>query len=219
MENRLARGKRARAGVPARLRGSGLPKKTQARVVETCVGASMLFNAACRVWRETDVGRVQRFIDSCYRWVWASRRVGILTEMQQKGVNSYGIRQELGVRSVQAKVEEQVLTWVGHAARMGEERLAKVASQGWMKVEDPPKGRRGAAGGVVGFWRKVLAKAGMGAEGDLEVATSRERWGEVLGKFREAHGKFAGRRASWHTDRQTKRKPPKPRWAPIAPPR
>ena len=67
--------------------------------------------------------------------------------MQQKGVNYYGIRQELGIRSVQGKVEEQVLSWVGHAARMGEERLAKVASQGWMKVDAPPKGRRGATGG------------------------------------------------------------------------
>ena len=49
------------------LRGSKISKKTQARVVETCVESSLLYNCQARVWYKRDVKALQSWMYICYR--------------------------------------------------------------------------------------------------------------------------------------------------------
>ena len=44
-----------------------LSKKTQAKVVETCVESTMLFNSAVRPFSQSEIKRIQSWIDKRYR--------------------------------------------------------------------------------------------------------------------------------------------------------
>ena len=53
--------------------------------------------------------------------------------MQARGENMYDVRTRLGVESVQWKMKKRVLERIGHAMRMKDDSLMKVAVLGWYK--------------------------------------------------------------------------------------
>ena len=69
LQQRISRLRRSWWTVRARLRGSHLSKRTQARVVEACVESTALFDAGVRQWYQRELQRLQSEIDRCYRWI------------------------------------------------------------------------------------------------------------------------------------------------------
>ena len=56
-----------------------------------------------------------------------------LREMQAKHVNMQDIRTELGIKSLDSKIEKRVLERIGHIMRMEDDRLVKAATLGWIE--------------------------------------------------------------------------------------
>jgi hypothetical protein len=177
LKQRIGRVRRSWWAVKRRLAGSRLSKRTQARVVEACVEATGLFDAGIRPWHKRELRRLQSEVDRCYRFVWVGRHGREpLRRMEERGMNMWAVRDELGVKSISLKVEKRVLERVGHVLRMPNTRQCKQIVLGWY-----PDCRRGPAphkGGqsTISFWRTVIGR--MGVDPDLveEVATDRKRW-------------------------------------------
>ena len=51
--------------------------------------------------------------------------------MQELRMNMTDVREKLGIRAVESKIEKRVLERIGHVMRMGDERLTKAVVLGW----------------------------------------------------------------------------------------
>ena len=63
IKQRLKRGGAAWVKVKGRLKGSRMSKKVQARVVEACVGSTMLFDSQARTWQVRETKKLQSSLD------------------------------------------------------------------------------------------------------------------------------------------------------------
>ena len=104
--------------VKRRLKNSRLTKLTQARVVEAVVESTMLYNCQVRTWNVSEINRIQRKVDQCYRYVWSSKVQPPLKEMEQKHKNRWYVRKELRIKSVRIKIEKRSMECLGHMIRM-----------------------------------------------------------------------------------------------------
>merc|ERR1712212_416221 len=131
--------------VKAKLKGSRLSRRCQARIVEACVESALLFDSGVRAWDKSELKRLQSFVDKCYRYVWSSRREQPLRRMQELHVNMWDLRSMLGVKSVRWKVEKRVYERIGHVMRMSDERVVKAVVLGWyeeLEAESKMPGRK-----------------------------------------------------------------------------
>ena len=118
------------------LKGSRLSKRWQGRIVQACVESSLLFDCQARVWYKRDVNKLQRWMDKCYRYVWNDRNGEPLRQMAERHENMTDVRQRLGIKSVEWKIERRVLERIGHVLRMENDRLAKAVVLGrWEGLE------------------------------------------------------------------------------------
>ena len=62
---------------------SRLTKKWQGRVVEACVGSSLLYDCQARVWYKRDEKKLQKWMDKCHRYAWSNRNGEPLRQMQK----------------------------------------------------------------------------------------------------------------------------------------
>ena len=118
------------------LKGSRLSKRWQGRIVQACVESSLLYDCQARVWYKRDVNKLQRWMDKCYRYVWSDRNGEPLRQMAERHENMTDVRQRLGIKSVEWKIERRVLERIGHVLRMVNDRLTKAVVLGrWEGLE------------------------------------------------------------------------------------
>ena len=67
INNRTGRAGLLWANAKGWLKGSRMSKRCQARVVETCVESSLLYDCNARVWHKKDIRRLQKWMDKRYR--------------------------------------------------------------------------------------------------------------------------------------------------------
>ena len=109
--------------IKKRLKNTKSSRKTQAMVIQVVVESRMLFNCETRAWQKKEIGERQRVVDQGYRYIWMDKRGGlVLKQMEEKRVNMWGVRRKLGIRSIQAKIEERALRRIGHVLRMDNNR-------------------------------------------------------------------------------------------------
>ena len=65
-KQRLKKAGAAWAKIRVQLRGSKLPKKTQAKIVECCVESTLLFDCAVRTWQVGEINKLQSCMDKKY---------------------------------------------------------------------------------------------------------------------------------------------------------
>ena len=131
VRNRIRRAGMLWGNVRGRLRGSRLSKRWQGRIVQACVESSLLYDCQARVWYKREVNKLQRWMDKCYRYVWSDRNGEPLRQMAERHVNMTDVRQRLGIKSVEWKIERRVLERIGHVMRMENDRLTKAVVLGW----------------------------------------------------------------------------------------
>ena len=86
----------------------------------------MTFDCEIRAWQKKEIREMQNIVDQRYRNVWMYKKKGpALKQIEEKQGNMWGVRKSLGVRSLQAKIEERVLRRIGHVLWMENTRLAK----------------------------------------------------------------------------------------------
>ena len=99
--------------------------------MQACVESSLLYDCQARVWYKRDVNKLQRWMDKCYRYVWSDRNGELLRQMAERHENMTDVRQRLGIKSVEWKIERRVLERIGHVMRMENDRLTKAVVLGW----------------------------------------------------------------------------------------
>jgi hypothetical protein len=100
--------------IKGQLKGSRLSKKCQARITQTCVESSMLFDCQARTWQVGEIRKLQSCVDKMYRYIWSSKNGPPLIQMQGVGKNMQDIRTELGIKSIRWKIEKRCMERLGH---------------------------------------------------------------------------------------------------------
>ena len=183
----------------ARLKNTKITKKQQARVVEACVESGLLFDVTVRAWYNSDIKNLQSWVEKCYRYLWSNKKQPALIEMLDKGKNMQDVRNELGVKSLQWKIEKRSLQRIGHILRMSDNRPTKAAVFGWLeKLEGRPK-CPGKKRKTLLYWKKILKEAGIERTRADELAADRKTWRkkvnekmEHLAKWERSRGHFNG---------------------------
>ena len=93
----------------------------------------MLFDCQARPWKVNETKKLQQTVDKCYRHIWSRKNKPPTMEMQEKEVNMYDLRKELGVNPIRSKIEKRSLERLGHIMRMEDDRTMKAAALGWME--------------------------------------------------------------------------------------
>ena len=165
-----------------------MSKKVQARVVEACVESSLLYDCQARVWYKRDVKRLQKWMDKCYRYVWSDRNGQPLRQMSERGMNMTDVRERLGVKTVEWKIEKRVLERIGHVLRMGNERLTKALVLGWYEKLEGRSKMPGRKRKTVLYWKKMLNDAGLDWTDVERMTSDRREWKRrVLDRMNHLH--------------------------------
>ena len=81
--------------------------------------------------------------------------------MQEKKVNMFQVRKDLGVGSLKMKIEKRTLERIGHVLRMKNDRIVKQITLGWPVIlEDQRKHRQT----TIYYYRKRIERAGLDYE-------------------------------------------------------
>ena len=119
-------------------------------IVQAVVESAMLFNCETRAWQKKEIGELQRVVDQGCRYIWMDKRGRpALKQMEEKRVNMWGVRRDLRVRSMQAKIEERVLRRIGHVLRMDNNRSTKQIMLGWYLPSVTPTPERKTRHGTI----------------------------------------------------------------------
>ena len=101
------------------------------------------FNCSIRPWHAAEIQKLQRYADKLYRYVSSDKKKQPLREMQEKKVNMFQVRKDLGVGSLEMKIEKRTLERIGHVLRMKNDRIVKQITLGWPVIlEDHRKHRQ-----------------------------------------------------------------------------
>ena len=186
VKQRLKRAGAAWMKVKNQLRGSKLPKKVQARVVESCVENTLLFDCAVQTWRQSELRKLQSCMDKKYRTIWSRGTGPPLIQMQTEHKNMYDVRRELGVKSVRYKVEKRVLERIGHIMRMDDDRTAKAAVLGWLEDLEPLPKLPGKKRKTLLYWKQLLREAQIDPTNIASLTADRKEW-KALVRARMRH--------------------------------
>ena len=181
VQQRRKRGRHALMTIKKRLKNTTLSRTTQAMVIQVVVESTMLFNCETRAWQKKEIGELQRVVDEGYRYIWMDKRGGpTLKQMEEKRVNMWGVRRKLGVRSMQAKIEERVLRRIGHVLRMDNKRPTKQKTLGWYAPLITPTPERKPRHGTIEYGRKVLREAGLDADSIEYLVSDKGKWRQII---------------------------------------
>ena len=195
LEQRKKRGRYALITIKKRLKNARLTKTTQAMIIQAVVKPTMTCNCEIRPWQKIEIREMQQIVDHGYRYVWMKKKKGpALKQTEEKQVNMWGMRKSLGVRSLQAKIEERELGRIGTVLRMENTRPPKRVTLGWYVPPVTPTPERKPRHGTLEYWRKILNETGLDAESIEHLVWDRSNWREIIRK-RTRHRRM-GRRAS-----------------------
>ena len=147
----------------------------------------MLFDCATRPWYQSEIDRLQRLVDRAYRYIWMKKNQGpALIQMENMGINMYGIRGLMKVDSIRRKIEKRCLERIGHVLRMPNDRMTKKITLGWLKQQ--PDVRKGGQT-TISYWRRLVKECNLDPDNIEPVAMDRREWKAVanrrMGAIRE----------------------------------
>ena len=153
--------------------------------MQACVESSLLYDCQARVWYKRDVNKLQRWMDKCYRYVWSDRNGEPLRQMAERHVNMIGVRQRLGIKSVEWKIERRVLERIRHVMRMENDRLTKAVVLGWWEGLEGRGKMAGRKRKTVLYWRSVLREAGIDWTEVERLMSDKKGWKEKMAERME----------------------------------
>ena len=144
-----------------------LSLKTKVKVYRCVVLAILLYGSETWVLKKKQIGSLEKFHNRCMRGI-----LGITRGQQwEQRIKTSEIRGLVGLsESMDDSIRQRRMRWLGHVARMGEERIPKKILFGWLEHPRP-------AHGVKRRWKDVVAD-------DLNAKT-RERQHSIETESRE----------------------------------
>ena len=103
-----------------------------------------------------------------------------LKQMEEKRVNMWGVSRKLGIRSMQAKIEERVLRRIGHILRMDNNRPMKQITIRWYAPPVTPTPESKPRHSTIAYWRKVLREAGLDADSIEYLVSDKGKWRQII---------------------------------------
>ena len=177
---RIKRAARTWMQIKKRFLKCKLSKKTQAKVVETCVESTILFNSAVRPFSQSEIKRIQSWIDKRYRYIWSNKKEEPLRQMERNHMNMQDVRNELDVMTIRSKLEKSHLERIGHIARMSDERLVKQTTMGWIRRLETGKKPRKRKMTTLSYWHKLLKEANIETHDVERIAMDRAKWKNMV---------------------------------------
>ena len=191
--------------VKNRLKNTKLSKKRQAKIFEACVENALLFDCGARTWYKKDIKKLQQWADKCVRYLWSRKTEPPLREMQRKGMNMQDVRNELEIKTIAWKIEKRVWMRMGHVFRMGEERLTKAVTLGWMEELEGLEKCPGRKRKTVKYWKKIVEEAGIDWMKVGELAADRDGWRKMMEERMEHLERYERSKGHMRTDDETER--------------
>ena len=180
LAKRKERGNKALWTTKRRLKGSTLPKKLQARIVDACVESTILFDCQTRPWRDREINQLQRIADQGYTYIWRHKNGGpTKMQMERRATNLYGVRRALGIKSIRQKIEKRSLERMGHVFRMPNGRITKQITLGWYPTENDDLPIRNHQT-TLGYWRKLVREMGLETHNVDRWTDDRKEWKEKV---------------------------------------
>ena len=155
-------------------------KKMQAKVVETCMESTILFNAAVRPFSKSETKGIQSWIDKRYRYIWSNKKEEPLRQMERNHLNMQDVGNELDVMTIRSKIEKSHLVRIGHIARMSGERLVKQATMGWIRRMEMGRKPRKRKMMTLAYWHKLLKEANIEVHEVERIAMDGVKWKNVF---------------------------------------
>ena len=177
---RIKRAARMWMQIKKRFMKCKLSRKTQDKVVETCVESTILFNAAVRPFSKSETKRIQSWIDRRYRYIWSNKKEEPLRPMERNHMNMQDERNELDVMTIRSKIEKSHLVRIGHIARMSDERLVKQAKMGWIRRMEMGRKPRRRKMTTLAYWHSLLKKANIEVHEVERIAMDRVKWKNMV---------------------------------------
>ena len=153
-----------------------LSKKTQVKVVETCVESTIVFNAVVRPFPKSETKRIQSWIDKRYRYIWGNKKEEHLRQMERSHMNMQDVRNELDVMAIRSKIEKSHLVRIGHIARMSDKRLVKQATRGWIRTME--MGRKPSKRNMTtpAYWHRLVKEPNIEVHEVERITMDRVKW-------------------------------------------
>ena len=114
------------------------------------------------------------------------------------------MRKSLGVRSLQAKIEERVLQRIGHVLRMENTRPTKRVTLDWYVPPVTPTPERKPRHGTLEYWRNILNEAGLDADSIEHLVWDRSNWREKIRKRTSHIEEWEGEQAKCHGNQRSR---------------
>ena len=116
-------------------------------------------------------------MDRTYRFVWMNKKGGpALIQMQETGINMFGVRNRIGEDSTSLKVEKRALARIGHILRMPNERMTKRVTLGWYPTTNHPNNSQT----TISYWRGLIKETGHDPDKVESLASNREKWKSLI---------------------------------------
>ena len=139
VDRRLANASRAFGALHCVFRNQSLSVRTKRLVYSACVLSTLLYGAECWATLQQDENRLDAFHHQCIRSILGVSR----WDQQLKHITNADIRQRWGdIGTVSDVLRKRRLQWLGHVARMPEDRLPVRLLFGWLPSTRPAHGPR-----------------------------------------------------------------------------
>ena len=139
----------------SQLRRLNIPQHTKGQLFNSTVMASLCYSAEARGFTQGELRRMQVFVNNCiFGLLQVQRR-----EMHDNKLTMVDLWRKAGIPSVAMEIGRRQLRWLGHVARMPDDRLEKQSLWLWLYTsEQPHQGRRRTAQGTLDTNRALWAK-------------------------------------------------------------
>ena len=154
---------------------------TKRLVYQACVLPVLLYGGECWTPLRKHLNQLNSFHQRCIRTA-----LGITNKQQwEKRISSEEIREKWGdVDTVTTKLTKRRLEWLGHLARMQDQRIPKITLFSWLPQSRPPGGPRRR-------WRDLVKKdikdAGIAENTWYKEALHREKWHQAYNESITEH--------------------------------
>ena len=136
---RLASASRAFGALQCVFRQRGLSVATKQQIYSACVLSTLLYGAECWAILRCDEARLDAFHHRCIRSILGVSRL----QQQLQHITNAELRRRWGDPGlVSDTLRKRRLQWLGHVARMDEDRIPKQLLFGWLPQTRPAHGPR-----------------------------------------------------------------------------
>ena len=104
----------------------------------------------------------------------------VLKQMEEKRVNMWGVRRDLRVRQLQAKMERRVMRRTGHVLRLDNNRPTKQTTLGWYTPPVTPLPQRKLRHSTIEYWRKITSAARLDANSFEHFVCGKGKWKRII---------------------------------------